>query len=88
MRPANPGAGYSWIDGYWYPSNNRYVWHGGYYTRLPYAGASWVSPRYDGQQFYDGYWSGGNRQFRHDHRWDNDRRNRDYNRNSNRGNRR
>lgn len=86
VRPNSPGPGYSWVDGYWYPSNNRYVWHAGYYTRPPYEGAAWVSPRYDGEQFYDGYWSGNERQYQHDHRWDRDRRNRDYNRNQGNGN--
>src|SRR3984893_2610167 len=81
-RPNNPGPGYTWVDGYWYPSNNRYVWHAGYYTRPPYEGAAWVGPRYEGQQFYEGYWSGNGRQVGHDHRWDKDRGNRDYNRNS------
>ena len=81
-RPANPGPGYMWVDGYWYPSNNRYVWHDGYYTRPPYAGAAWVGSRYEGQQFYEGYWSGGDRQLEHDHRWDKDRKNRDYGRSS------
>jgi hypothetical protein len=83
VRPNNPGPGYSWLDGYWYPSNNRYVWHAGYYTRPPYEGAAWVSPRYEGQQFYAGYWSGNDRRYDHDHRWDRDKRNRDYNRNDN-----
>src|SRR6185295_16896425 len=46
VRPNSPGPGYSWVDGYWYPSNNRYVWHAGYYTRPPYEGAAWVGPRY------------------------------------------
>ena len=80
VRPHNPGPGYTWVDGYWYPSNNRYVWHAGYYTRPPYEGAAWIGPRYEGQQFYAGYWSGNNRQVPHDHRWDRDKRNRDYGR--------
>jgi len=84
MRPAPPGPGYNWIDGYWYPSNNRYVWHNGYYSRPPYEGAVWVGPRYESQQYYQGYWSGGDRQFGHNHRWDKDKRNRDYNRNNDR----
>lgn len=86
VRPNSPGPGYSWVDGYWYPSNNRYVWHAGYYTRPPYDGAAWVSPRYEGQQYYDGYWSGNSGQFQHDHRWDRDKGNRDYNRNQGKGN--
>lgn len=84
-RPANPGQGYIWIDGYWYPKNrNRYAWHNGYYTRPPYRGALWVEPRYEGREFHEGYWSDSNRQFQHDHRWDRDKRNRDYQRNDER----
>jgi hypothetical protein len=86
VRPNSPGPGYSWVDGYWYPSNNRYVWHAGYYTRPPYEGAAWVGPRYEGQQYYAGYWSGNDRRYDHDHRWDKDKRNRDYNRNDGKGN--
>jgi hypothetical protein len=82
VHPANPGPGYVWVDGYWYPSNNRYVWHDGYYTRPPYEGALWITPRYESQQFYQGYWQAGDRQIGHDHTWDRDRRNRDYNRQS------
>ena len=87
-RPHNPGAGYTWVDGYWYPSNNRYAWHAGYYTRPPYAGATWIGPRYEGQMFYEGRWSGNDREYQHNHGWDRDRRNRDYNRDSNHDNRR
>ena len=79
-RPRNPGPGYMWVDGYWYPRNDRYVWHSGYYTRPPYEGAQWVGPRYEGQEFHEGYWSENDRQFQHDHHWDRDRRNRDYDR--------
>jgi len=86
VRPNSPGPGYSWVDGYWYPSNNRYVWHAGYYTRPPYEGAAWVGPRYEGQQFYEGYWSGNNRKVTHSHTWDKDKRNRDYDRNHDNGN--
>jgi hypothetical protein len=86
-RPRSPGVGYAWVDGYWYPSNNRYVWHNGYYTRPPSEGASWVGPRYEGQQYYEGYWSGNGRQIPHDHRSDRDKKNRDYNDNQGRDNR-
>src|SRR5262245_38816916 len=78
-HPHSPGPGYMWVDGYWYPVNNHYVWHQGYYTRPPYEGAVWVAPRYDGRQFFEGYW-GGPRQFHHDHHWDKDKKHRDYNR--------
>jgi YXWGXW repeat-containing protein len=84
-QPRSPGAGYTWVDGYWYPSNNRYVWHAGYYTRPPYDGAIWVGPRYEGQQFYEGYWSANDQQYRHDHRWDRDKKYRDYDGNPGRG---
>lgn len=71
-----------WVAGYWYPSGRNYKWHAGYWTRPPYMGARWVEPRHDGQRYFDGYWSGGERErFDHDHRWDRDRdHNRDYNR--------
>jgi hypothetical protein len=80
VRPNSPGPGYNWVEGYWYPSNNRYMWHNGYYSRPPYQGAIWVGPRYESHQYYQGYWSGGDRQFQHDHHWDKDKKNRDYDR--------
>ena len=87
IRPANPGPEYLWVDGYWYPAKNRYAWHDGYWTRPPYEGALWSGPRYDGRQFFDGYWSGGVRQqVRHDHGWDKDKKYRDYGRDHDPGN--
>ena len=75
-----------WIDGYWYPNaRNKYIWHNGYYTRPPYQGALWIGPRYESRQYYQGYWANDNRQFGHDHRWDGDKRNRDYDRDNNKG---
>jgi hypothetical protein len=76
--PARPGPDFVWVDGYWYPSGGRYKWHAGYWTRPPYEGARWVAPHHDGQQFFDGYWGGDRGRLEHDHRWDRDRRNRDY----------
>ncbi|HLZ13421.1 MAG TPA: YXWGXW repeat-containing protein [Candidatus Acidoferrum sp.] len=70
VRPVEPGPGYFWIDGYWYPVRGHYVWHGGYWTRPPYEGARWIGPRHDGERFYDGYWDGPRGHFEHDHRWD------------------
>jgi len=87
-RPNSPGPGYTWVDGYWYPVNNRYVWHAGYYTRPPNVGATWVTPRYESQQYYQGYWSSGDRQIQHDHGWDHNRNSRDYDHYDNNGNRR
>jgi len=80
VQPRAPGAGYVWIDGYWYPSGRKYKWHDGYWTRPPYAGARWVPAHHDGQQFFEGYWVGDRGNIGHDHRWDRDRRNRDYDR--------
>src|SRR5262249_36438765 len=58
VRPASPGPGYTWIDGYWYPVNGHYRWHQGYWTRPPYDGARWIAPRHEGGMFYNGYWEG------------------------------
>jgi hypothetical protein len=79
VRPAAPGPGFIWLDGYWYAAGGHYRWHEGYWTRPPYAGAIWVAPHHDGERFFDGYWSGDRGRVEHDHRWDRDR-NRDYDR--------
>ena len=77
-QPASPGAGYAWIDGYWYPNGGRYRWHDGYWTRPPYEGARWIGPRHDQGKFYNGYWEENQqRQFGHDHKWDRERNRRD-----------
>lgn len=73
VRPVAPGPDYYWVDGYWYPVGHKYHWHAGYWTRPPYGGAVWVGPRYEGGQFYAGYWNGDRGRFEHDHHWDHDR---------------
>lgn len=83
VRPRAPGVGYFWVDGYWYPAGNRYRWHEGYWSRPPYEGYRWVTPRYEGGMFYNGYWDGGRGRFDHDHHWDRDR-NRDFGHRDNR----
>jgi len=80
LRPANPGPQYFWVDGYWYPEGRRYRWHDGYWTRVPYSGAVWVNPRYEGGKYFTGYWQSGERRWDHDHRWDRDRPRRDFDR--------
>jgi len=82
VRPVAPGSDYNWVDGYWYPNGSRYRWHEGYWTRPPYAGAAWVGPRYEGGQYYVGYWNGDHGRVDHDHHWDSGRekRERDYDR--------
>src|SRR6478672_6167479 len=84
VETRQPGPDFVWIEGYWYPVGNRYKWHDGYWTRLPYAGARWMGPRYEGGTFHEGYWEGDRGRFDHDHRWDRDRRNRDYGRSGDR----
>ena len=80
VRPIAPGRDFTWVDGYWFVDRGRYQWHQGYWTRPPFGGATWVGPRHDGAQFYAGYWNGPRGRFDHDHRWDRDRRMRDYDR--------
>src|SRR6185295_6812989 len=58
VRPAAPGQGYTWIDGYWYPVGRRWTWHAGYWSRPAYVGSTWVSPRYEGGQYFEGHWDG------------------------------
>ncbi len=78
VRPLAPGPDFFWVDGYWYPVGGRYRWHAGYWTRPPYPGYRWIGPRYEGGMFFQGYWDGDRGRFEHDHRWDRDRRRRDY----------
>jgi hypothetical protein len=78
VRPVAPGPGYFWVDGYWYPVGRHYRWHEGYWSRPPYEGSRWIGPHYEGGMFYNGYWDGSRGRFEHDHRWDRDRRNRDF----------
>jgi YXWGXW repeat-containing protein len=70
VRPAAPGPGFIWVDGYWFAAGNRYRWHDGYWTRPPYEGAVWVAPHHDGERFFDGYWEGPHGRVPHDHKWD------------------
>jgi hypothetical protein len=73
VQPRSPGAGYVWVDGYYYPVSGRYQWHNGYWTRPPYAGATWVAPRHEGQEFFTGYWNGDRARIDHNHRSDRSR---------------
>lgn len=75
--PRRPGLDYEWVEGYWYPSGKRWAWHDGYWTRPPYPGSSWVDPYWESGRYFEGYWYTPRGEFRHDHRWDRDRRRRD-----------
>ena len=70
VLPPRPGPEFVWVDGYWYPVGKHYKWHKGYYTRPPYVGARWVSPHYDGERYFAGYWNGDRGRYEHDHHWD------------------
>jgi hypothetical protein len=80
VQPRSPGEGYTFIAGYWYPVGSHYKWHAGYWTRPAYAGAHWVEPRHDGERYYSGHWDGDHGQVGHDHGWDRDHNNRDFDR--------
>jgi hypothetical protein len=43
-RPAYPGPGYIWVDGYWAENYGRRVWVAGYWTR---PAPRYERPRYD-----------------------------------------
>jgi len=73
VRPPQPGRDYVWVNGYWYPVNNRWTWHQGYWTRPPYPGAHWVEPRHERAYYYNGYWEGDRGRVEHNHGWDSDR---------------
>ena len=80
VRPAAPGPGFMWVDGYWYVAGTRYKWHDGYWSRPPYESGRWVAPHHDGSRFFEGYWDGDRGRRDHDHRWDKERDRRDYDR--------
>jgi len=84
VRPVSPGPDFYWVDGYWYPVGNHYKWHEGYWTRVPYGGARWVVPHYEGGRYFSGYWDGDRGRVEHDHRWDRDHDRRDHDRHEDR----
>jgi WXXGXW repeat (2 copies) len=73
VMPRQPGGEYIWVPGYWYPVGRRYKWVNGYWTRPPYPEAHWVEPRYEGGEYFLGFWDGPHGRFEHDHKWDKDR---------------
>src|SRR5215831_7579920 len=73
VMPPRPGPDYIWVDGYWYPVGNHWKWHKGYWTLAPYGGAQWIGPRYEGREYYEGYWEGNRGRIEHEHRWDHSR---------------
>ena len=71
VRPAMPGPGYAWVDGYWGNQGGRYVWVPGRWNQPPYEGATWNHPHYEhykqGWQYREGHWEAPQQQ---DHRYD------------------
>ena len=62
--PPCPGPEYTGY--YYYQVGSRFVWHAGFWSRPPYAGAYWVAPRYYENRYYPSYWGHRKR------RWDRD----------------
>src|SRR3954453_23491258 len=60
-----PAPEYVWVEGYWYPVGQKYKWHQGYWTRPPYEGARWIAPRYEGREYFVGYWQSERGRFEH-----------------------
>lgn len=60
VRPAMPGPGYVWVDGYWRWDRGRYVWAPGVWQRPPYAGAYYTHGHWDhypdGWHYHEGHW--------------------------------
>jgi WXXGXW repeat (2 copies) len=59
-RPASPGEGYVWTNGYHRWDGNAYVWTAGEWRRPPHEHAVWVDHRWehrkDGYVFVEGHW--------------------------------
>ena len=72
VRPAMPGPGYVWTEGYWGNRGGRYVWMSGTWQRPPYEGASWSHQHYDhyqqGWQAHEGHWDHGDQGNQRDQR--------------------
>jgi hypothetical protein len=70
--PPCPGPECTWVPGYYHPVGARSVWHVGFWSRPPYAGAYWVAPHYLRESLLPG--SSGHRERRwdrdDDERWD------------------
>ena len=72
VRPACPGPGYTfingyyapngvWVAGYWTWNNNQYLWVAGHWQIPPQANSVWVPPHWQPEggafRFYEGYWN-------------------------------
>src|SRR4029077_16910827 len=73
VLPASPGPEFVGVEGYGYRVGHHYKWHGGYWTRPPYAGARWIGPHHDGERFFEGHWDGDRGRREHDHHRDRER---------------
>ncbi len=63
FRPAAPGYGYVWVDGYWDWSGYDWTWTSGYWAPQR-TGFVYIAPQYvfmGGRPvYYRGYWQGSN----------------------------
>ena len=59
-RPAQPGPGSTWVDGYWHWTGMQYTWIPGHWEQAR-PGSQWRAPHYslrEGTYFYEpGTWS-------------------------------
>jgi len=73
-RPARPGDGYVWIEGYWGWTGHKYAWERGRWVRPPRERVVWVAPRYEkfehGHAYAPGHWREGPQERREEGRRD------------------
>jgi len=68
----SPGPGYAWVEVTGTLSGIVIGGNEGYWTRPPYEGTHWVTPHYDRERYFGGYWEGSRGRFEHNHHWDRD----------------
>jgi WXXGXW repeat (2 copies) len=68
-RPACPGPGYEWVNGYWYEGGHRRLWRDGYWARQSYS-RGYDRYRYEGDR-YRGNRYNDDRSYRNDYRGNN-----------------
>ncbi len=59
-QPATPGAGYTWVAGYWTWNGSQHAWTPGHYEQPPANAQNYVAPRWEqsdrGFRFRQGRW--------------------------------
>lgn len=63
-QPASPGAGYTWVPGFWTYNGTQYTWTAGHWEQPPVSNVQWVEPQWvregNGYRFQAGRWRNGN----------------------------